>query len=321
MRLWIALAILLTAACGRNRHSDAAAQPDAAAPQAAEFQWQIREFRVAATPPGDQNASAAQAEAIRAAAVAALAEAPLVGAVGAPRDPSPATWCGVDVHVAWQAENATGHVVPIGDTKAAALGVQVRVQAEAAGERAGQGEMAMRVATLQLPKPAQADLATWLPPRLGRAVAQSTVDVLAELWARRRPQAELALCLSDGDVWKLSACAREAGERKLAAGRPRLDKLCRDTRKDVAVVACTALGRLGGEQSVPVLAQALEGRHPEVVAAALDALEMLHTPAARQALADCARDHPAEMVRSRAEQLLQGWEPVLQGREPAGRER
>lgn len=305
-----ALALALAVcACGRSPAAASNVAPaEVSSPELVGFQWQIREFRVALQPPPGQAVVGVDGEKVRAEAALALADVALVGTIGAPRDPSPASWCGVDIQVGWQAEDAAGMAVALDAPAAVALGVQIRAQAESAASRPDQAEVALRVATVQLPKPASASLAAWLPPRLGRAVAQVTADVLAELWARRRTDAEIVQGLLDADVWKVSACAREAGDRKLVAERPRLEKLCRDTRKDVALVACTALGRLGGDQSVPVLAQAVQARQPEVVAAALDALDMLHTPAAQKALSEVAREHPVELVRARAEQILGDWE-------------
>ncbi len=307
-RLTWALA-LAVCACGRSPAAASNVAPaEVSSPESVGFQWQIREFRVALQPPPGQAVVGVDGEKVRAEAAQALAEVALVGTIGAPRDPSPASWCDVDIQLSWQAEDAAGMAVALEAPTAIALGVQIRAQAETTASRADQAEVALRVATVQLPKPAAVSLGAWLPPRLGRAVAQVTADVLAELWARRRTDVEIVQGLVDADVWKVSACAREAGDRKLVAERPRLDKLCRDTRKDVALVACTALGRLGGDQSVAVLSQAVQARQPEVVAAALDALDMLHTPAARQALGEVAREHPVELVRARAEQILGQWE-------------
>ncbi len=308
MRRWAWIAAVVASGCGRTPAAAPGTQAaDATVAESVEFQWQIRELQVTLNAADNQAVAGVDAQRVRTEASLALAGMPFVGAIGTPRDPSPASWCGVDLQVAWQAEDAAGLSVALAATEAVAVGVQIRAQAETAASRADHSETALRVATVQLPKPAGVDLATWLPPRLGRAAAQVTADVLAELWARRRSDAQIVQGLAHTDVWKASACAREAGDRKLVAERPRLEKLCRDTRKDVALVACTALGRLGGDQSVPVLAQAVQARQPEVVAAALDALEMLHSEAAKRALAEVAREHPVELVRARAGQILQGW--------------
>ena len=242
---------------------------------------------------------------LQSATAAALTELGLVSAVGSAGDPSPLTWAGLDLQVSWQAEDAAGMAVPVAAATAVAIGVQVRAQAAAHVAKGSPAELALRIATVQLPKPAAiVDLSGWLIPRLSRAAAQTAADVLAELWARRLDDAAVATGLRHPDVWRASACAREAGDRGLHAERKPLEKLCKDTRKDVALVACTALGRLGGVASIATLDAALRARHPDVIAAALDALAMVRNEAALEVLRQTAKDHEIGPVRVRAGQLV-----------------
>ncbi|MSQ81743.1 MAG: HEAT repeat domain-containing protein [Myxococcales bacterium] len=300
----LAAALVAIVGCGRTA-------PQAAAPVSAqeapvsEFQWTITSLQVAvAVNPGQEVTGVANAS-LQSATATALTELGLVSAVGGAGDPSPLTWAGLDLQVSWQAEDAAGMAVAVAAPTAVALGVQMRAQAAAHVATGGQAELAWRVATVQLPKPvAIVDLSAWLIPRLSRAAAHTAADVLAELWARRLDNAAVAAGLLHPDVWRASACAREAGDRGLHAERKPLEKLCKDTRKDVALVACTALGRLGGIASIATLDAALRARHPDVIAAALDALAMVRNEAALQVLRQAAKDHEIEPVRVRAAQLV-----------------
>ena len=98
--------------------------------------------------------------------------------------------------------------------------------------------------------------------------------------------------------------AREAGERKLERARLPLQKLARGSRREPAVVAVAALGRLGHPDSVPVLVQCVDSMHLDVVDAALQALAEMRAPGAHTALVDLAQHHGEASVRQRAAALL-----------------
>jgi HEAT repeat protein len=68
-------------------------------------------------------------------------------------------------------------------------------------------------------------------------------------------------------------------------------------------VAVSALGRLGGEQSLATLAGLVDHAPAEVVDAALVALSLLKSPAATALLQEIAQGDDAE-VSLRAKQLL-----------------
>jgi hypothetical protein len=161
---------------------------------------------------------------------------------------------------------------------------------------------------LALPDPAK--LASFISVRLQRATSLATLDAVGQLVARPlSDNAVIELLEPTRRSWQQAAAAREIGERGLSRARPAVEKLARDSRKELAVVACAALGRLGDAQSVPVLEEALAHRHLEVVDASMVALLDIGTPGAREAVAKLTQSHPIPLIRQRAGALLQGDAP------------
>lgn len=302
--------------CQRPPPAENAAQRPRAAVEPGAFKWQVREIRARIDVAADQQLAGIDAAGLQAALPAELLQLPLVGAVGAAEDPSPASWCGLELSAHWQ--RLDGAALPVDVTAAAgrALLLQVVAHAETFGAQKGNPEVAERTQIHNLPMPAGDDLAGWLRPRVVRAMQQAAADVLGELWARRLDAAALVRCTADRDTWRAAACAREAGDRHLDAARPHLQKLCADTRKEVAVVAAIALGRLGGDGSVAALEKALRARHPEIAAAALDGMVLVGDREALQALRRAAADHEVPQVRQRAAELADQLQDRLDAAQP-----
>jgi HEAT repeat protein len=172
----------------------------------------------------------------------------------------------------------------------------------------GEPDIAERTLDVSLPLSEEraAELKAFLTARLQEASAVATADVLGELWARGLDEAAVLALLDDDVLWRRVAGAREAGERGLKAARERLEKAARDSRKDLAVVAAAALGRLGDPRSVPVLIECLGATRAEVVDAVLGALTDIGSAPALAAIQRMATEHGNPEIRQRAAALLQG---------------
>ncbi len=294
----VVLVSALWASCGRQA---ATARPALAPSIAAElpvvadveapFRWQIRELHTELHVGDDQVVPDVASAIVGQWATAALADLPMVQGIGLGQAVTRTQLAGVALTVGWQRVDAKYQPVAMTAPEAAALVVHIQAQAETPGTRPTAAEIASRTSQVLLPMPPGAS-AAWLQSRLQQALGQAAADVLAELWVRRASDAEVVRWMQQGDTWQVAAGAREVGERRLLDQRKRLHKLAHDSRDQVAVVAVTALGRLGGDDSVPVLVKAAQGRHPQTIAAALDALAMLQTPQARRALCALSQDLP-----------------------------
>lgn len=170
----------------------------------------------------------------------------------------------------------------------------------------GRPEIAQATPTGAVPMAAARvdDLATYAAVRLSRAAAMATADALGQLWARHLPDAQVLATLGGGDPWRRAAAIREAGERGLTEGREAIERAAADSRRDLAVVAAAALGRLGDARSLPVLQACLSHRDPEVIDAALSALADMPGAEARTLL-EGAKSHPHPWIRQRASSLLE----------------
>ncbi len=83
-----------------------------------------------------------------------------------------------------------------------------------------------------------------------------------------------------------------------------LEKLARSTKRELAIVAVAAVGRLGDAKSVPVLVACIDSGHLDVVDAALQALADMAAPEAHAALLRTATEHGEAGIRQRAADLL-----------------
>ncbi len=216
---------------------------------------------------------------------------------------------GVNVQIAWQRLDGEMRPVAIDSKQNGQLLIQVVAHAEMPGERASENRVAERSQRVMLPMPGElASLPTWIQERAARAMVVAVSDALGELWAGSASEAELDAYLG-GVTWQVQAACREIGERKLGKYRQRLEKLAKDSRKDLAAVCAAALGRLGDPASLPVLQGLLAGNQPEVVDAALVALAGMPGAQARAILSETSQHHDNRLVQQRATQLLS--DPVL----------
>ena len=213
---------------------------------------------------------------------------------------------GLAVRVAWQFVDMQGkkrdleHEPVDGE-----LWLTVGVHAEQAVLH-GRGEVAEQVFRATLPVPAQRHepLDVFLKTRVASALQRTVARVLGELWARQLPDASVTDLLEEDEDWRKAVGAREAGERKLADARAALEKLAHSSKRELAVVAVAALGRLGDVKSVPVPVACADSGHLDVVDAALQALADMTAPEARAALTTIAAEHGEPGIRQRAADLL-----------------
>ncbi len=307
-----ALALLLLLAACRRAPEPAvagavAAGEDAVAAALPDGRWRIQPLVVALEIGEDQAVAGLDEAAVTQEVVAALRAMPQVLAA----EPTATTYlgsdqAGVQVSVRWQLFDADGK--PRAVTAPAvdgALVLAVAVHAEQAVLH-GRGEMAEQLfrATLPLPAQRQEPLAAFLKARLAQALQPAASQALGELWARQLPEDAIIDLLAADEDWRRLVGAREVGERKLGSGRVALEKLARGSKRDLAVVAAAALGRLDDARSVPVLVACADSGHLEVVDAALQALADMSVPAALPALQGIAADHGEPGIRQRAAELL-----------------
>lgn len=246
---------------------------------------------------------------------ALLVQDGVVRALGpAPADAPLGEQARATVTLAFVRLNAAGEPIPLA---AAPTDSQLRVVAVAQAEQRPaegkkDGQLAERRVLLTLPMPAQAvtQPQRFLSTRLTRVGQQAIADALGQLWAHGLPDSDLVPLLAEREVWRVTAAIREMGERKLVGQLARLHKLTTDSRKDVAVVALAAVGRLAQPGSVQVVRAALDQpASGEQLDAALVALADLQQgpegAAAKAALQQLAAESPWPLVQLRAKQLLQ----------------
>lgn len=268
--------------------------------------WLIRELQVELQLEADQRVAGADEAAVSAAVQQGLIKAETIGGVGPQPGFALADQAGLWLQIAWQRLDDRGRPQPLQHAADGQLMLLVIAHAETAAAGKRQHEVAERTKRSLLPVPSSvSDWPGWLLPRVQRAAEVAAVEVLGELWARRAPEADLAAALHAPALWQVLASTREVGERRLAVHRADLEKLSRDSRREVAVIAVAALGRLGGAESVATLRHLVDHGPPEVVDAALVSLAGLKEPAARTALTEFAADGDAELS-ARAKELLQG---------------
>ncbi len=279
--------------------TEAAALPDG--------RWHVLPLVVELELAEDQAVTGLDLAAVTTEIVAGLREMPQVLAV----DPTGTTYlgsnqAGVQVSVRWQLFDADskprGVETPAVD---GALVLAVGVHAEQAVLH-GRGEVAEHVfrATLPLPAHRQEPLDAFLKARLTQALQQAVAQALGELWVRQLPDDAVVDLLTADEDWRKAVGARETGERKILRARVPLEKLARSTKRELAIVAVAAVGRLGDAKSVPVLVACIDSGHLDVVDAALQALADMAAPEAHAALLRTATEHGEAGIRQRAADLL-----------------
>lgn len=269
--------------------------------------WHITQLEAKAEMPDDQRAPGLDDAGLTAKVAETVGKMPQVSGLGLPQDPHTAHQLGVHVTVGWQLVDLAGRSQPMATAPAEGnLVLSVTAHAEESAKK-GQREMAERTIDATVPLPADRDkgLAPFLTVRVQQATQQAISDVLGELWARGLDDAAVLALLDAAEPWRKMAGAREIGERDLKAGREKLEKAARDSRKDIATVAAAALGRLGDPRSVPVLERLLGAIHPEVLDAALVSLIDIGSPEALAAVKRVADEHENPDIRQRAASLLQ----------------
>lgn len=286
-----------------------AIEEPAGAPANPSGRWHVVEFLARADLPDDQRVAGLDEKALTAALVETVGKMPQVQGYG----PAEATVplgqrAAVMVAVSWQLLDDAGH--PRSATSKPSQGTVIMTLMAHAERPVAKGEPEIAERTLDVSLPLSeeraAELGPFLTARLQEATAVATADVLGELWARGLDEAAVLALLDDDVLWRRVAGAREAGERGLKAARERLEKAARDSRKDLAVVAAAALGRLSDPRSVPVLIDCLGATRPEVVDAALGALTDIGSAPALAAIQRVATEHGNPEIRQRAAALLQG---------------
>ncbi len=307
--------VCLFCACRREPASPpavVAAGDSVVAPEASDGRWQIQPLVVQLELEPDQGVTGLDLAAVTREVTAGLREMPQVIAV----DPTATTFAGsqqagVQVVVRWQLFDADGKArSTTAESVDGALLLAVAVHAEQAVLK-GRGEMAEHLfrATLPLPAHRQESLDLFLKARLNQALRPAASQALGELWVRQLPDDAVVELLTADDDWRKVVGAREVGERKLNIARATLEKLARASKREPAVVAVAALGRLGDAASVPVLVACIDSGHLDVVDAALQALADMAAPEARAALTATAKEHPDPAVARRAADLLRTRQP------------
>lgn len=280
--------------------------PSSDPPDKPSGRWLIRELQVELQLDADQRVAGADQTAVSAAVQQGLIKTETIGGVGPQPGFALGDQAGLWLQIAWQRLDDRGRPQPLQHSGDGQLMLLVIAHAETAAAGKRQHEVAERTKRSLLPVPSGlSDWPAWLLPRVQRAAEVAAVEVLGELWARGAPEADLAGALHAPALWQVLASAREIGERRLTEYRPDLEKLSRDSRRDVAVIAVAALGRLGGAESVATLRRLVDHGPPEVVDAALVSLAGLKDPHARAALAEISESADPE-VSARAKELLQG---------------
>lgn len=310
---WLCLCVLVACRPGAAPQAPPPTAPEAevlAKPQRnASARWHVVAVQVSTSIEEAQQVPGLDEAALHKAMSDVVAGLAVVDELGPPPPQVPkSAWAGVGLEVAWQRLDSDHG--PRGATEPASDGdLQLAVAAEVHQPQPdGPPVTAQARFDGEVPLPADriADLPAFLRDKLGQAAAIAVTDALQQLWAGGLRDDELVPLLADDELpGRQSAAAREAGERRLKTARERLEALTRSARRDVGQVAAAALGRLGDARSVPVLVDALNSAHGEVVDAALQALADMALPTARQALQGAADAHVDPAVRKRAKVLLQ----------------
>ncbi len=294
-----------------SRPADAAAAQQVVA-QGMSGRWLLRRVEVEAAVAADQRATGVDELTLRAALLRTLREAPQIAGLALeasatrPAGIAPGEQAALYVRASWQRLDADARVIALDSTADGSLAVEVLAHAEAPSPDGRENAIAERRVNLSLPLGGgPRDWSAWLLPRLERAALLAVGDALGELWSRQASDAHLQQALQATDMWRLVAAVREVGERRQVQHTARLEALAADSRKDVAVVALAALGRLGQSRSVSVLVAQAGRSNLEVADAALVALAALDDEGARAALDQIAADHPVSVVRHRAAALRQ----------------
>lgn len=141
--------------------------------------------------------------------------------------------------------------------------------------------------------------------RLVRAAGMAASDALGQLVVRGIADDKVLAMLDDREAWRQLAALREVGERGLVAGRARAESAATSSRKDLALVAIGALGRLGDPASLGALRNALDARAVEVVDAAMLAIADIGGPEAQRTIGAVATEHRSPWIRRRAAHLLE----------------
>ncbi len=309
----LATSLLVLAAACAKKPADSPVQPEsgqrqvntqAPASQRPSGRWQLVELHVDMQLEDDQRLAALSSESLDSALRSAAKNMEQVRGFGPMPELARQEQAGASVQIAWQRLDGDLRPVALNYNQNGQLLIQVVAHAETPGERPSENRVAERSQRVMLPMPGTLeDPAAWLQERATRAMVLALSDALGELWAGSATEAELEAYL-DGETWQIQAACREIGERKLSKHRLRLEKLAKDTRKDLAAVCAAALGRLGDASSLPVLQSLLASGQPEVVDAALVALAGMAGPEARAIVSDAAEHHSNSLVRRRANQLL-----------------
>jgi hypothetical protein len=273
----------------------------------ADGRWQIQPLVVVLEVAEGQGVRGLEDDGVAHEVLGDLREMPQVLAV----EPTATTYlgknqAGVEVSVRWQLFDTDGKPRGMDEPSVdGALVLAVAVHAEQAVLH-GRGEVAEQVfrATLPLPAHRTEPMDVFLKSRLKSALLPTAAHALGELWARQLPDAGVTDLLDEDEDWRKAVGAREVGERKLGTARAALEKLARSSKRELAVVAVAALGRLGDPKSVPVLVACADSGHLDVVDAALQALADMTAPEARAALKTIAAEHGEPGVRQRAADLL-----------------
>ncbi len=187
---------------------------------------------------------------------------------------------------------------------------QMHVAVMAHAERQGPGnrpEIAEAHVSARVPMPARhaSDLLGFARVRVLRAARLAVTDALGQLWVRRMEDGQIEALLDDKDPFQRAAAVREVGERGMLEARPKVEKAALSSRRDLAVVAAAALGRLADAASLPTLRSCLESTSPEVIDAAMVAISEISDPRARKMLEQVAKGHPVPWIRQRAGALLE----------------
>jgi len=328
MRIVVALVAATTctalmANCGRKSTPapDPAAAPPAAAAAKDGAPQQVTPFCVLQLAVEQATPAPLQVSGLQDAFAAALPDAltTIKAVVAASRDGQPPTGaaCGaeadpqgrVGVLVRFDHVLLSPSLKPVRPSEAARadhLHVAVMAHAERQGAD-GRAEIAQAHVSARVPMPARRanDLAAFVRIRLLRAASMAVTDALGQLWVRRMESGQIEALLDDRDPFKRAAAVREVGERGMVEARPKVETAALSSRRDLAVVAAAALGRLGDVASLPTLESCLDSPSPEVMDAAIVAISEIADPAARKALETAAKDHPMAWIRQRAKALLE----------------
>ncbi len=221
---------------------------------------------------------------------------------------------GVLVRVTAALSDAKGEVIsPQQVDSSAELAVSVALHVERGGDNQrpeiGVSDM---TAAVPFPRRNRAHAAKFVRVRLSRALSLAAADAFGQLVVRHRSDSDVLQMLSDDKVWRRIAALREVGERGLVKGIETVEKAALDSRKDVALIAISTLGRLSERRALPVLSKALDARAPQVLDAALTAIADIGGAEAKTMIRAIAKEHRSPWIRRRAQYLLE--HPTMPGK-------